>query len=124
MPGSKARDSSGALKGRVLLGKVAGVHGLKGWLKLHSYTEPRERIFEYQPLIIGGQKVSKYDGKVQGKGLLLHMEGRDDRTSVEPLLGAAVEVERDQASAVALVSRFVGLVFVDKAACSREKLMR
>ena len=96
MPGSKAQEGSGALKGRVLLGKVAGVHGLKGWLKLKSYTQPREGIFDYQPLIIGGQTVESFAGKTQGKGLLLHIEGRDDRNSVEPLLGAPVEVERDQ----------------------------
>lgn len=96
MPGSKAQEGSDALKERVQLGKLVGIHGLKGWLKLHSYTEPREGIFDYRPLFIGGQVIEKFDGKIQGKGLLLHLDGCDDRSSVEPLVGAAVEVERNQ----------------------------
>ena len=89
------------MKGRVQLGKVIGLHGLNGWLKVHSYAEPREAIFSYQPLIIGGRTFEKFAGKVQGKGLLLHLEGREDRTAVEPLLGAAVEVDRDRMPALA-----------------------
>jgi 16S rRNA processing protein RimM len=96
MPGSKAQVGRSATKDRVRLGKVVGVHGLKGWLKLHSDTDPREGIFDYSPLIIGGQSIEKFDGKIQGKGLLLRIEGREDRTAVEALIGATIEVDRDQ----------------------------
>ena len=96
MPESKAQEGSGAPVGRIQLGKVVGIHGLKGWLKVQSFADPREGIFDYQPLIIGGQTVKKFVGKIQGKGLMLHITGCDDRTSVEPLVGAIVEVERGQ----------------------------
>jgi 16S rRNA processing protein RimM len=96
VPGSSTQEAGRVLEGRVRLGKVVGVHGLKGWLKLLSHTEPREGIFDYQPLIIGGQVIEKFNGKVQGKGLLLHIEGRDDRTAVEDLVGKLVEIERGQ----------------------------
>ena len=33
----------------VLLGKIVGLHGVRGELKLESYTEPRTQIFRYQP---------------------------------------------------------------------------
>ncbi|HEX7769950.1 MAG TPA: ribosome maturation factor RimM, partial [Dokdonella sp.] len=33
----------------VLLGKVVGLYGVRGELKLESYTEPRTQIFRYQP---------------------------------------------------------------------------
>jgi len=94
MPGSSAR--AGRDTNRIRLGKVVGIHGLKGWLKLHSYTDPRAGIFDYQPLIIGGQVIDRFTGKTQGKGLLLQIAGRDDRTSVESLIDAWIEVERDQ----------------------------
>ena len=96
MPGSRTQEGGDAPVARIQLGKVVGIHGLKGWLKLQSFADPREGIFDYRQLIIGGQPVEEFDGKIQGKGLLLHITGRDDRTSVEPLVGAMVEVGRDQ----------------------------
>ena len=32
----------------VILGRVTGLYGVKGWLKVHSYTEPREAILDYK----------------------------------------------------------------------------
>ena len=34
---------------RILLGRIVGVFGVEGWVKIHSYTEPRENIFRYLP---------------------------------------------------------------------------
>ncbi len=86
---------------QIEVGKVVGVHGLQGWLKLHSYCDPREQIFSYRPLLIGSQRIEDYDGKAQGKGLLLKPAGANDRTSVEALIGCAVTIGRDQLPPVA-----------------------
>lgn len=32
----------------ILLGKISGVHGIKGWVKVFSYTSPRIKITEYK----------------------------------------------------------------------------
>ena len=37
----------------VPLGHISGVHGVRGWVKIHSLTEPREAILEYQPWLLG-----------------------------------------------------------------------
>ncbi|KTF29455.1 ribosome maturation factor RimM, partial [Xanthomonas vesicatoria] len=34
---------------RILLGRIVGAFGVKGELKLESWTEPRSAIFRYQP---------------------------------------------------------------------------
>ncbi len=35
------------------LGYISGVHGLKGWVKVFSYTDPRAAILDYQPWRLG-----------------------------------------------------------------------
>lgn len=100
MPGSKTQAAPNpdapAASRRICLGRVGGVHGLKGRLKLISYTDPREGIFDYRPLLIGGRAFENFEGKVQGKGLVIHLQGLDDRTAVEGLVGCDIEVERCQ----------------------------
>ena len=83
-------------KTKVDIGKIVGVYGLQGWLKLHSYCEPRTKIFEYKPLYIGTTRFEDYDGKQRGKGLLLRIRGLDDRTAVEHLVNCTVSIEREQ----------------------------
>ena len=41
----------------ITLGKVGSVYGIKGWLKIHSFTENPADIFDYSPwsLKLGGK---------------------------------------------------------------------
>jgi len=39
----------------IALGKISGVFGVKGWVKVHSYTDPREKIVDYTSLMIKHQ---------------------------------------------------------------------
>ena len=32
---------------RVVIGRVSGLYGVRGWVKIHSFTEPRENILAY-----------------------------------------------------------------------------
>ncbi|NND36727.1 MAG: ribosome maturation factor RimM, partial [Gammaproteobacteria bacterium] len=34
---------------QVLVGRISGLYGVKGWVKIFSFTEPRENILEYSP---------------------------------------------------------------------------
>ncbi|HJL62532.1 MAG TPA: ribosome maturation factor RimM, partial [Pseudomonadales bacterium] len=34
---------------KLLVGKINGVYGVKGWVKVYSYTEPSEQILNYLP---------------------------------------------------------------------------
>ncbi len=81
---------------RIELGKIIGVHGLAGWLKVHSYCEPREQLFEHRTLTIGETAIDGYRGKVSGKRLLIRLDGYEDRTAVEPFVGQVLWVDREQ----------------------------
>jgi 16S rRNA processing protein RimM len=56
----------------VIVGRINGIWGVQGWVKVFSYTEPPDAIFNYQPWLIGpdGTKVSVESWKQQGPRLM------------------------------------------------------
>ncbi|MFC1740198.1 ribosome maturation factor RimM [Pseudomonadota bacterium] len=82
----------------VQIGHISGVHGIKGWVRIYSLTEPREAIFEYQPWLLGEsqKEVRILQGKKQGKHLVALLEEVDDRDQAESLLRQPIAVYRDQ----------------------------
>lgn len=89
---------SGAGEKLVLLGRVVGVHGVRGELKLESYTEPRMQIFRYQPWLLrsasGEKTIEACHGRAQGKGLVAELPGVADRDAAAALTGAEIWVMR------------------------------
>jgi len=82
----------------VLLGRFVGVHGVRGELKLESYTEPRARIFDYRPWLLrsaAGEVVGDgAHGREQGKGLVAVLPDVTDRDAAMALVGTEVWVAR------------------------------
>jgi len=87
----------------VALGYISAVHGIKGWVKVHSWTRPMEAILEYQPWLLGEEKspVRIVDGRKQGKGLVALLPGYDDREQAVMLVGQQVFIRRKQLPATA-----------------------
>jgi 16S rRNA processing protein RimM len=85
---------------RIVIGKVGSPFGVKGWIKLLSWIEPREEIAEYSPWQIGrgdqwkDWKVAEF--RPHGKGLAARLVGLDDRDQAAALVGADIAVWRDQ----------------------------
>ncbi len=84
----------------VRIGHVSGVHGVKGWLKIHSYTVPRANILTYGSWrLLQGEKacvVRLEDGRGDGGRVTAKLEGIDDRDRAGELIGAEIAVERSQ----------------------------
>jgi 16S rRNA processing protein RimM len=80
------------------IGRIAGPFGVRGWVKIHSYTEPRDNVLRYRPwrLRIADQVTVRklIEGHAQGQGVVAHLEGCDDREGAEALQGAEIEVDR------------------------------
>ena len=74
----------------VVIGKVSGVFGIKGWLKIHSFTEPGPNILDYQPLLMqrddGWEAIEIDQSRQHGKGLVVHLVGCDDRDQAQLLV--------------------------------------
>jgi 16S rRNA processing protein RimM len=82
---------------------VAAAHGTNGWVRIHSLTEPREAIFEYQPWLLGEslQEVRLRQGQKHGNRLIALLESADDRDQAEALVHRQIAVYRDQFPALA-----------------------
>lgn len=80
------------------LGYISAVHGIKGWVKVHSWTRPMEAILKYQPWLLGEDRkpVKIIDGRKQGKGLAALLPGYDNREQAAALVGQQIFVGRDQ----------------------------
>src|SRR5574337_158886 len=68
---------------RVVLGKITAPFGVKGWVKLQSWTEPPERIIEYRPWLLETNGTWREwrvkDGRLHGKSMIARLEGVSDR---------------------------------------------
>jgi 16S rRNA processing protein RimM len=89
---------SAAGEKRVRLGRIAGVHGVKGWVKVFSYTAPRGNIVRFRSWILehGGRhrRVDVEAGHESGKNVLAKLAGISDRDEALALVGADIAVER------------------------------
>ena len=84
------------------LGKISGVFGVKGWIKVHSYTDPREGIVKYSPWFIkqkgSWREVEVETGKRQGKTVMAKIRDIDDCDQAQLLIGAEIAIHNDQLS--------------------------
>lgn len=83
----------------ILLGQVVGAFGVRGQIKIESWTEPRDAIFRYQPWTLrdpsgGERELSGARGKESGKHLVATFPGVEDRDAVEALRGTEIHVPR------------------------------
>jgi len=81
---------------QIVVGKTTGLHGLGGWVKVFSYTDPKENIFEYRPIMVGDVQVSEFETKRHGQMLLIRFDPEDDRTSAAKWVGREMVILRDQ----------------------------
>jgi 16S rRNA processing protein RimM len=84
----------------VTLGRIGGVYGVKGWLKVHSYTEPRDNIVEYSPWLLahGGERweARVMDARTGNGRVIVKLDGLDDREAAREWVGAEIAVERQR----------------------------
>lgn len=84
----------------LVIGRVIDVYGLKGWVKVKSFTQPATNFLNYaqcfvnegkcwQPLEIDG-------GKMHGKVLVVKFAGYNDRSDAEKLLKRDFAVKTEE----------------------------
>ena len=88
-----------ALADETVVGRITSVFGVKGWLKVFSYTDPAENLLSYRrwSLRLDGKRreVTVTAGKVHGKALVVHLEGVDDRELARDFCGAEIAISTD-----------------------------
>jgi 16S rRNA processing protein RimM len=86
--------------GLVHFGRITGLFGVQGWVKIFSHARPRETIIDYSPWLVktadGWREMVVEDGRAQGKGVVVKLAGVDDRDQASQLIGADIEIKFSQ----------------------------
>ncbi len=107
---------------RILLGRIAGAHGVRGEVRIRSYTAEPASIVKYGPLADRpGTREFKLAlrGTVRGDELIAHIDGVEDRNAAEALRGTELYVDRDRLPPIDDASEYyeadlIGLTAVDR----------
>jgi 16S rRNA processing protein RimM len=74
------------------------VFGVRGWVKVYSYTSPRVNVVRYNPWVLrqDGRESTRHvlAGQAHGDGVVASLEGIGDRDAAAALVGAEIEVDR------------------------------
>ena len=85
---------------RVVLGRVSGLFGVRGWVKIYSETDPREGIVSYSPWQLRVRNewrdIEVESGQRHGKSVIAKLKGIDDRDAAAALIDAEIAVSRSQ----------------------------
>ena len=80
----------------ITLGKIGAVYGIKGWLKIHSFTGDQEAILDYFPwsLKLGNktQSVKITDWRRHSSSLIVKIADVDDRDIAQAYVGSEIIV--------------------------------
>lgn len=74
---------------KILLGHIHGLFGVKGWVKVFSYTRPRSQILDYPDWFLeeaSDRSIRLEDGKVHKEGVIAKLAGIDDRDAAVAML--------------------------------------
>jgi 16S rRNA processing protein RimM len=88
--------SESAADGMLVVGKITGCYGVKGWVKIHPFTEVPDSFLGFGAWQLkrrGGFEPVEFDAiKCQGRGLVAHIAGVNDRTLAESYRGLELAV--------------------------------
>jgi len=85
---------------RVVIGRISGLYGVLGWVKLFSYTDPMANLLEFRELQLGSgedwRRAVLAESRRHGKTLVGRFDGVTDRDQAAGLVGKEIAVRRDQ----------------------------
>lgn len=81
------------------MGRILGAHGVKGALRIQSFSDPPEGLLDFstwwlQQASAPARIVRVLRGQGSTKGLIVELEGLADRDAAAALAGAEILVER------------------------------
>lgn len=89
---------------KIVLGRITGVYGLKGWVKVFSYTDPMESIVDFSPWYLRPEnktkspwkKVKLKAGKRHAKTVIAKLEHCNDCDEAQTYIGLEIAIEQSQ----------------------------
>jgi 16S rRNA processing protein RimM len=93
-PGADATDRSP--RRLITVGRIGAPHGVLGWVRIISETDPPENIFRYRPWQVGGRPTRVLERRRSGKALVARLDGCTDREDASRYTNREIAVYRDQ----------------------------
>jgi len=82
---------------KILLGRILGPHGLKGEVKIKSFTEEPLDVASYGLVIVAdGRRFRLTNARMRGDIVVASVKGVSDRNLSETLRGLELYVDRDE----------------------------
>lgn len=82
----------------IVLGKITSVHGVRGEVKIYSFTDPIDNLLGYPAWTLKRdgevKQVELVSGRLQGKVLVAKLKGLDDREVARTFAGFDICVPR------------------------------
>lgn len=84
----------------IVLGKIGLAYGIRGWIKVFSYTEKSVRIFDYQPWLIykigEWQLIELESWKQHNRDFIIKIQGIYDRNAASFLANCEIIVDSEK----------------------------
>ncbi len=81
-------------------GQISGVFGVKGWVKVFSFTQPRENVLRYSPWFLRKNdeinEIKVVGGQLHGNAVVAELAGIVDRDAAMALVGAEILILKQQ----------------------------
>ena len=95
MPGKRAQADD-----LLVVGRVSAPYGIKGWLRIHAFTEAPENLLDYTPWYLasgsGWRETEPLEGRPHGKGLVVRLAECADRDAAAAMAGTEIAIHRSQ----------------------------
>ena len=90
---------------KIIIGRIGAPYGLKGWLKVQSFTDPKNNICTYPQGWLQHPNQETWQSyqaqlKQSGKAILFKLADCDDPETARKLTGAVLAIEREQLPAL------------------------
>jgi len=80
------------------MGRVVGLFGVRGWVKVYSHTREKADLLQYPIWLLNGaegwREYTVAESREQGPGLVAHLAGIEDRDEASRLVGADIAVRQ------------------------------
>jgi 16S rRNA processing protein RimM len=101
---SEKPDSREPIREPIILGRVSGLYGVRGWVRIISYTEPVEALLGYRDWFLrvqgGWAAKTLAEGRKHGKAVVARFADIEDRDGAAELVGADIGVARENMPAL------------------------
>jgi 16S rRNA processing protein RimM len=83
----------------LVIGKIGAPYGVKGWVKIISYTHDLDGVFTYSPWLLGqeqeGTEYAVDQWRTHNKGLVAKLVGVEDRDGAESIKNLEISIKAE-----------------------------